>query len=167
MHALLVLFELLGRAADGRCNGGRRRVGGYSADILPVNLERGTEVKHAVASKAPAFAAQNSALPTILIPAGFVIERTTTGTQDRNDRIAVNMLFHSPGTNGAMQAQSIGFDDVILSNGDGLFFSFAHESKGPTDVLITCGRHISLTLILSHLKGHKVNVARDSHGSPT
>jgi hypothetical protein len=57
---------------------------------------------------------QNSTLSTALLPAELVVKRTTLGADNRPQRITIHMVLHRTGANGAMQAQTIGFDDIII-----------------------------------------------------
>jgi hypothetical protein len=57
---------------------------------------------------------QNSTLSTALLPADLVVKRATLGADNRPERLTIHMVLHSAGANGAMQAQTIGFDDIIV-----------------------------------------------------
>jgi hypothetical protein len=61
---------------------------------------------------------QNSTLPTTLFPTDLVVKRATLGADNRPQRFAIHIALHRTGANRAMQAQTIGFGNVIFRDAE-------------------------------------------------
>jgi hypothetical protein len=79
-----------------------------------------------MSTKCPAFATQDRALATVLVPAGLVVQGSAANTENRDNRIAVDVLLNCARTYRTVKTQAISLADVILRNRYGWLFYLVH-----------------------------------------